>query len=112
MFLVTVPPAVHSKIACRDVLDAPVVVVSVTSASEERVVVPAIAESNRDVILLFTVSPHVPLSSPVTGNAKPNSDVYAVVILKSLSQICVRSALFNQQNHFSTDTKFYCRLCQ
>ena len=82
MFLVTVPPAVHSKIACRDVLDAPVVVVSVTSASEERVVVPAIAESSNDVMLLLTVSPHVPLSSPVTGRAKPRSDVYAVVMFK------------------------------
>jgi hypothetical protein len=80
MFLVTVPPAVHSKMACRDVLDAPVVVVSVTSASEERVVVPAIAESSNEVMLLFTVSPHVPLNSPVTGRAKPKSDVYAVAI--------------------------------
>lgn len=96
MFLVTVPPAVHSKIACRDVLDAPVVVVSVTSASEERVVVPAIAESSNEVMLLFTVSPQTPLNSPVTGRAKPSKEVYAVVILKSLSQICVRPALFNQ----------------
>jgi hypothetical protein len=29
---------------------------------------------------LFTVSPQVPLSSPVTGSAKPKSDVYAVVM--------------------------------
>jgi len=70
----------HNKIACRDVFDAPVVVVSVTSASEERVVVPAIAESSNEVMLLFTVSPHVPLNSPVTGRAKPKSDVYAVAM--------------------------------
>jgi hypothetical protein len=34
---------------------------------------------------LFTVSPHVPLSSPVTGSAKPKSDVYAVVMFKTSS---------------------------
>ena len=56
--------------------------VSVTSASEVIVVVPAIAESSNEVMLLFTVSPHVPLSSPVTGRAKPNSDVAAVAMFK------------------------------
>jgi len=29
---------------------------------------------------LLTVSPHVPDSSPVTGRAKPKSDVYAVAM--------------------------------
>jgi hypothetical protein len=67
--------------ASRAVFAAPVVVVSVTSASVLKVVVPAIAESSSEVILLFTVSPHVPLSSPVTGKAKPKSDVYDVVML-------------------------------
>jgi hypothetical protein len=85
MFLVTVPPAVHKRIASRAVLAAPVVVVSVTSASVLRVVVPAMAESNSEVMELFTVSPHVPLSSPVTGSAKPKSDVYAVVMFKTSS---------------------------
>ena len=82
MFRVTVPPAVHKIMACRDVFAAPVVVVSVTSASEERVVVPAIDESNNEVMLLLTVSPHVPLNSPVTGRAKPRSDVYDVAMFK------------------------------
>ena len=43
---VAVPPAGHKIMACREVLADPVVVVSVTSASEVMVVVPAIAESN------------------------------------------------------------------
>ena len=59
-------------------------VVSVTSASVLKVVVPAMAESSSEVILLFTVSPHVPDNSPVTGSAKPKSDVYAVVMIKLL----------------------------
>ena len=66
--------------ASRDVFAAPVVVVRVTSASEVMVVVPATAESKRLVIASFTVVPHVPDSSPVTGRAKPNNDVYAVAI--------------------------------
>jgi len=70
----------HNKIACRDVFAAPVVVVSVTSASVLRVVVPAMAESSNAVISVLTVLPHVPDSSPVTGKAKPKSDVYAVAI--------------------------------
>ena len=70
----------HNKIACREVFAAPVVVVSVTSASVLKVVVPAIAESTNEVMLLFTVSPQVPDNSPVTGRAKPKSDVYAVAI--------------------------------
>jgi hypothetical protein len=57
-----------------------VVVVSVTSASELMVVVPAMEVSKRAVIEVFTVSPQVPDSSPVTGKAKPNSDVYAVAM--------------------------------
>ena len=48
--LVTVPLAVHKRIACREVFAAPVVVVKVTSASEVMVVVPAIDESKRAVI--------------------------------------------------------------
>ena len=82
MVRVAVPPAVHKIIASRAVLADPVVVVSVTSASAVMVVVPAIAESSSEVMLLLTVSPHVPLSSPVTGRAKPRSDVYAVVMFK------------------------------
>ena len=78
--LVAVPPAVHRRTACREVLAAPVVVVSVTSASELIVVVPAMEVSKRAVIEVFTVSPQVPDSSPVTGKAKPNSDVYAVAM--------------------------------
>jgi len=77
--LVTVPLAVHNRIASLDVLAAPVVVDKVTSASEVIVVVPAIAESKRFVMELLTTSPHVPDSSPVTGSASPNSEVYAVV---------------------------------
>ena len=72
---VTVPPAVHSKMASREVLAAPVVVVRVTSASELIVVVPAMAESNSEVMELLTVSPHVPDSSPVTGRARPKREV-------------------------------------
>ena len=45
------------------------------------VCVPATAESSNEVMLLFTVSPHVPESSPVTGRAKPKSDVYAVAMI-------------------------------
>jgi hypothetical protein len=71
----------NNRIASRAVLDAPVVVLNVTSKSVLRVVVPATAESSRDVIELFTISPHVPLSSPVTGRAKPKSGEYAVVIM-------------------------------
>jgi hypothetical protein len=80
MLRVTVPPAVHNRIASREVLAAPVVVVRVTSASELSVVVPAMAESSKEVMELLTVSPHVPDSSPVTGRARPKREVYAVVI--------------------------------
>jgi len=52
-----------------------VVVDRVTSASELSVVVPATAESSKEVMELLTVSPHVPDSSPVTGRAKPKRDV-------------------------------------
>jgi hypothetical protein len=78
--LVTVPLAVHRRMASLEVFAAPVVVVRVTSASEVMVVVPATAESKRLVIASFTVVPHVPDSSPVTGSASPSNDVYAVVI--------------------------------
>ena len=74
------PPAVHRIIACLAWFAANVVVVNVTSASDERVVVPATAESSSAVIDTLTVSPHVPDSSPVTGSAKPRSDVAAVAI--------------------------------
>jgi hypothetical protein len=47
------------------------------------VVVPAIADSTRLVMEVLTTSPHVPDSSPVTGSASPNSEVYAVVTLCS-----------------------------
>ena len=69
----------HKRMACLAWLAAPVVVVKVVSAVS--VCVPAIAESSSEVMLLFTVSPHVPESSPVTGSANPKSDVYAVVIV-------------------------------
>lgn len=80
MFRVVVPDAVHKRMASRAVFAARVVVVKVTSASELIVVVPAIAESIKEVMLLFTVSPQVPESSPVTGRARPNSDVAAVAM--------------------------------
>ena len=92
----------HNKIACREVFAAPVVVVSVTSASVLKVVVPAIAESSSDVMLLFTVSPHVPDNSPVTGKAKPKSDVYAVVML--LPQFLPNSGFVHHQS--ATSRKF------
>jgi len=76
---VTVPLAVHRRMASLDVFAAPVVVVRVTSASTLIVVVPAIAESKRFVMELLTTSPHVPDSSPVTGSASPSREVYAVV---------------------------------
>ena len=41
---------------------------------------PATACSTIDVILLLTTSPHVPSSSPVTGNANLSIGVYAVVM--------------------------------
>jgi hypothetical protein len=43
--------------------------------SVERVVVPATAESRRDVIELLTVLPHSPVKEPVVGRAKPRSGV-------------------------------------
>ena len=75
MLRVIVPPAVHSKMASREVLAAPVVVVRVTSASALIVVVPATAESSNEVIESLTVSPQVPDSSPVTGSARPKREV-------------------------------------
>jgi hypothetical protein len=80
MFRVVVPDAVHKRTASRAWLADRVVVVKVMSASELIVVVPAIAESIKEVMLLFTVSPQVPESSPVTGRARPNSDVAAVAM--------------------------------
>jgi hypothetical protein len=67
-------------IACRAWFDAPVVVVSVMSASVVMLVVPATAVSSNEVMALFTVSPQVPESSPVTGRANPRRDVYAVAM--------------------------------
>ena len=80
MLRVVVPPAVHRMMASRDSLAAPVVVVSVMSASALIVVVPAMAESSNEVISVLTVLPHVPDSSPVTGRARPSRDVYAVAM--------------------------------
>jgi hypothetical protein len=56
-------------------------VVSVISASALIVVVPAIAVSSKLVMELFTTSPQVPLSSPVTGRPSPRRVVAAVVII-------------------------------
>jgi hypothetical protein len=84
MFLVTVPFAVHNNTALRASLSTPLTEVNVTSASVDSVVVPAMEASTNEVILLFTVSPHVPDSSPVAGRASPKSDVYAVAISKLL----------------------------
>jgi hypothetical protein len=75
MFRVVVPAAVQRRIASRAWFAASCVVVSVTSMSVERVVVPATAESRRDVIELLTVSPQVPVKEPVVGRAKPRSGV-------------------------------------
>jgi hypothetical protein len=54
------------------------VVERVTSASVDNVVVPATAESNKDVIELFTVSPQ--LVTPFTGRAKPRSGVAMFIL--------------------------------
>jgi hypothetical protein len=81
MFLVVVPEAgFHKMIACRASLDAPVVVDRVMSASTVMLVVPATAVSSKEVMAVFTVSPQVPDSSPVTGRARPRREVYAVVM--------------------------------
>ena len=72
----------HRSTAARDWLLAPVVVVSVTSASVDSVVVPAMASSHNCVTAVLTVLPHVPESSPCTGSARPISAVYAVVIAR------------------------------
>jgi hypothetical protein len=75
MFRVVVPAAVQRIIAALAWFAASSVVVSVTSMSAERVVVPAIAVSRRDVIALLTVSPQTPVKEPVVGRAKPRSGV-------------------------------------
>ena len=81
MFLVVVPVAGFQRItACRVSLAAPSVSDKVMSASAVMLVVPATAESSNAVISSFTVAPHVPDNSPVTGRASPNNDVYAVAI--------------------------------
>jgi hypothetical protein len=67
------------------VFAAPVVVVRVTSASVLTLVVPATEVSKREVMLVFTVSPQVPDSSPVTGKARPKSDVYDVAMFLTSS---------------------------
>ena len=64
--------AVHKMTAFRAWLAAPLVVLRVTSALTESVVVPATAESNKPVIESLTTVPHVPARSPVVGNAKPS----------------------------------------
>ena len=82
-----VPPllAVHKMTAFRAWLDAPLVVLRVTSASAESVVVPATAESSNWVIESLTVVPQVPFRSPVVGSANPRSGeklVTAMIILQ------------------------------
>ena len=72
----------HNKIACRAWLAASVVVVRVMSASVLSVVVPATAESSNAVMLSLTVWPQVPLNSPVTGSARPSSEVDAVAMVR------------------------------
>jgi hypothetical protein len=84
MFLVTVPFAVHNNMALRASLVTPLAEDNVTSASADSVVVDATASSSNVVILLFTVSPHVPDNSPVAGSASPKSDVYPVAMFKLL----------------------------
>jgi hypothetical protein len=64
--------AVHKRTALRAWLAAPLVVLRVTSASTESVVVPATAESSNCVMASLTVVPHVPSRSPVVGSANPN----------------------------------------
>ena len=82
MLRVTVPAAGFQRmIACRAWLDVPDVVVSVVSASTVMLVVPATAVSSSEVMASFTVSPHEPESSPVTGRARPRRDVYAVAMI-------------------------------
>tara|TARA_R110002126_G_scaffold1478_5_gene8690 strand:- start:4520 stop:4738 length:219 start_codon:yes stop_codon:yes gene_type:complete len=68
--------------ACRASLEVSAVVVRIYGlVVDDMVVVPATAESTREVIELLTVSPQVPDSSPWTGRAKPKSDVDAVVMM-------------------------------
>jgi hypothetical protein len=64
--------AVHKMTALRAWLAAPLVVLRVTSASAESVVVPATAESSNWVMESLTVVPHVPDRSPVVGSASPS----------------------------------------
>ena len=79
-------------IAARASLDAPSISDSVQSPEvTEAVATPAIAVSRREVILLFTTDPHVPVSSPGTGKANPNSDVYAVVMF--LTYVLIKTQL-------------------
>ena len=69
MYRVTVLLAVQRMMACRDWFATSAVSESTTSESDASTVVPATAESTKDVMELLTVSPHVPLSSPVVGSA-------------------------------------------
>jgi hypothetical protein len=60
------------RIAARASLAAPVVVVNVQLAdATEAVAVPATALSIKAVMLVLTVSPQVPVKSPVVGSANP-----------------------------------------
>jgi hypothetical protein len=75
IFLVTVPVAVHRIMACLDWSAASTLFVNVTSESADSVVVPAIAESNNDVIESLTVLPQAPGKEPVVGRARPRRGV-------------------------------------
>jgi hypothetical protein len=78
MYLTAVLAPEQRRIASRAVFATPLVVVRVTSASVLSVVVPATAESTKDVILLFISSPHVPDREPVTGRERPRRGVNAI----------------------------------
>ena len=76
------PPVAATSIAQRDSEVVPLAEVSVWELVVQVLIVerPAIASSIIEVMLSFTVSPHVPESSPVTGSANFNVAVYCVVI--------------------------------
>jgi hypothetical protein len=67
---------VHSSTTCLAWFDASAVVVSVTSASDDKIVVPAIAESNSAVMLVFTNAPQFVV--PSAGSDSPRSGVDAI----------------------------------
>ena len=78
----------HSNTAHRDSEVVPLAVVSVWLAPAHVLIaaLPTIASSTIEVILLLTVLPHVPLSSPVAGNASFKTAVYSVVMRASNSE--------------------------